>query len=55
MMEYQCGGRPTDNDGHDTPGRKTRADYTDDGTMNFSWSDGDAISVVVNSGWQWEL
>ena len=31
-------------------GPQTRADYTDDGsTMNFSWSDGDAISVVVNS------
>ncbi|MCE8599862.1 IdeS/Mac family cysteine endopeptidase [Bacteroides fragilis] len=30
-------------------GPQTRADYTDDGsTMNFSWSDGDAISVVVN-------
>ncbi|MBY2899588.1 hypothetical protein AE938_12095 [Bacteroides fragilis] len=31
-------------------GPQTRADYTDDGSkMNFSWSDGDAISVVVNS------
>lgn len=31
-------------------GPQTRADYTDDGSrMYFSWRDGDAISVVVNS------
>lgn len=31
-------------------GPQTRADYTDDGSrMNFSWRDGDAISVMVNS------